>query len=69
MSDKPAKDADTPAGGVASEGNRQRQAVSRRNITHPIQWSDPELEKSYNVKRDRAGDRRSALKSLHAQDE
>ena len=53
----------------ASEGNKPRQKLSRLNITHPVQWTDPELEDSYNVKRGKTKNRKSALKKLHEPDD
>ncbi len=59
------RDAQIPA----SEGNKQRQKLSRLNITHPVQWTDTELEDSYNVKRGKTKNRKSALKKLHEPDD
>ncbi len=53
----------------ASGSNKQRQAMSRLNITHPVRWSDPELEDSYNIKRRNTKDRKSDLKRLHESDD
>lgn len=50
----------------ASQSNRARQKRSRRNITHPIQFADESLEKTYNVERDiPKTDRKSELRRLH----
>lgn len=50
----------------ASSSNRARQATSRLNITHPVQWQDAELERTYNIDRTHR-DKSAELKRLHRQ--
>ena len=50
----------------ASESNRARQSRSRLNITHPVRFTDEELEKAYNRERSvPKSDRKSELRRLH----
>ena len=51
----------------ASTGNKERQARSRLNITHPVRWDDSELEETYNVRR-KHQNKKSALTELHDSD-
>ena len=50
----------------ASASNRARQNLSRKNITHPIRWTDKDIESATNRRRkiDKR-DRKSELRRLH----
>jgi hypothetical protein len=50
----------------ASQSNRARRNRSRRNITHPVRFADPNLERAYNRERDISKrDRSTELRRLH----
>ncbi len=49
----------------ASSGNRARQARSRLNTTHPVQWIDENMERQYNRVRDPKREKKRRLKRLH----